>query len=467
MDNDQMDEKVRGFRLKNVSILLFLVEALLAVLILIESGVALDCFEDQKRTSDVTEQAQKLVYDLEQETFYLMAQSRLYIAAEDTTYMNSYFERLENKTSRKTMVADFRRKYGAENKDVCDTLDDAVMGSDTLLEMDLHALSLMSRYLELETQTLPESLQEYELSAEELALGKEEWKTLAHELLFGAEYTGIEKDLMAKFAEIHDWLLEHTAQKTEEYTARMSGSLSFERLMAFLLILIMSIVFVGILLLVVRPLNSIARQLQEEAVIETRGFYEMRYLASSYNDFCRVNEASKLELNQQANYDALTGILNRGSFNRLCDFFRGSLHPIVFLLIDVDTFKSINDNYGHEVGDQALKKVARVLKESIREEDYAIRYGGDEFCAILVGLKPSEKQSIGSKIDSMNRILMNPTEEGMPAFSLSVGVAFSPKGFNEEVFKKADKAVYFTKSNGRCGYTFYQEHMVKMDSKVR
>jgi len=120
----------------------------------------------------------------------------------------------------------------------------------------------------------------------------------------------------------------------------------------------------------------------------------------------------------------------------------------------VDKFKTVNDTYGHAVGDLALKKVASLLEECFRSNDFPIRYGGDEFTVIMTEITPEQKGVIERKLKYINNTLQSLVDEEIPKLSVSVGIAFSEQGFSEDLFEKADGALYKTKENGRCGYTF-------------
>jgi diguanylate cyclase (GGDEF)-like protein len=157
----------------------------------------------------------------------------------------------------------------------------------------------------------------------------------------------------------------------------------------------------------------------------------------------------------RADHDALTGLLNRAALQKLSRQLEKSDIPMALLLCDVDNFKTINDNYGHELGDQALIKVARLLGQTFRNVDSVIRYAGDEFVVLLLHASPEGKSVIAEKIDSINRTLQSP-EGDFPKLSISVGVAFSPKGYRDDLLQNADQALYHTKAAGRCGYTFYE-----------
>ena len=147
--------------------------------------------------------------------------------------------------------------------------------------------------------------------------------------------------------------------------------------------------------------------------------------------------------------------MNRGAFEQLKTAFKTYTDPFAFLIIDVDKFKLINDGYGHETGDDVLKKVAKLLEKSFRSTDYPARIGGDEFAVIVTNITPDMKTVILNKINAINETLMNPDDD-LPQVSLSVGAALSECGFTDDLYKKADTALYEVKEHGRCGCRFFE-----------
>ena len=85
------------------------------------------------------------------------------------------------------------------------------------------------------------------------------------------------------------------------------------------------------------------------------------------------------------------------------------------------------------------------------------RIGGDEFAVIMTNCAEELRPVIQEKIDAMNQKLQNP-DDGLPKVSLSIGIAFSDSGFPDDLYKKADSALYIVKENGRCGCHFYDEN---------
>lgn len=151
---------------------------------------------------------------------------------------------------------------------------------------------------------------------------------------------------------------------------------------------------------------------------------------------------------QQASLDSLTQLWNRGAFDRLLmeslAHAEGSRQPMSLLLIDLDHFKEYNDRVGHPEGDQALIRVAKLLKESARSGDHAARCGGEEFALIL----PDTSKLNALKLAERLRVNMDTTS--LP-LTLSAGVATFPSDAQtaEELVRIADRALYEAKHLGR------------------
>ena len=158
------------------------------------------------------------------------------------------------------------------------------------------------------------------------------------------------------------------------------------------------------------------------------------------------------EQERQAITDGLTGIANRRSFSRTLarEFERAHRYqqPLSLIMLDLDYLKVINDNFGHQIGDEAIKAVGRVLKESSRSIDLAARYGGEEFCLLL----PNTQLSMAEQLAERLRHLINELHlEGPGHISVSIGIATFPIHAEDSdmLFRKADEALYEAKLAGR------------------
>ena len=194
-----------------------------------------------------------------------------------------------------------------------------------------------------------------------------------------------------------------------------------------------------------------------------------RFLAVTYNKIYLENQETQKLIRHEAEHDALTDALNRGSFEKILSIYEKGQSDFAMIICDVDSFKTVNDTYGHAVGDEILKKVASLLQKAFRSIDYVCRIGGDEFAVIMVDMTTDLTNTIKEKINLVNDLLSNPAD-GLPPVSLSVGVAFSDRQDpGESIFKDADHALYHVKQHGKHGCGFYgaeQEPCAEPDAAV-
>lgn len=160
---------------------------------------------------------------------------------------------------------------------------------------------------------------------------------------------------------------------------------------------------------------------------------------------------------REALTDGLTGIANRKAFDaeieRIDSEVRkvGSIYSL--LMLDIDHFKSFNDNYGHQVGDQVLRLVAKALTDGIKGRDVAARYGGEEFGIILPDTGLQAAVTVGNalrKAVASKDIVNRSTGEKLARITISIGVAeFTPDEKTVDLIGRADAALYTAKHNGR------------------
>jgi diguanylate cyclase len=176
------------------------------------------------------------------------------------------------------------------------------------------------------------------------------------------------------------------------------------------------------------------------------------------------------QLEQQVTIDELTGLLNRRGFiNALNDhlkFHKRNKQIAALLFIDLDQFKNINDSMGHDAGDELLKNVAIILKDSVRETDIVGRFGGDEFVIGLLDIAaPEDAAGISNKI--INEISKPFVINQMEVFiGASVGITLFPDDAEilADLLRNGDNAMYQAKKKGKNCYVFYEQ---KMEEKAK
>ncbi len=165
------------------------------------------------------------------------------------------------------------------------------------------------------------------------------------------------------------------------------------------------------------------------------------------------NRHKELEKEREmARIDSLSGLLNNGSFSEVAqkeiERSRRYGHPLSIIFLDFDDFKSVNDTYGHVLGDKVIKDVGSVIKENIRSTDYASRTGGDEFVLLLPETAAAEAEAYIKRVQKKMKesIILN----GNPAtFSIGLASFDLPPETTEELIKQADKLMYKAKQAGK------------------
>ena len=182
---------------------------------------------------------------------------------------------------------------------------------------------------------------------------------------------------------------------------------------------------------------------------------ELNFEAST-QELDRIRNSLR-EAEQRSNTDALTGLANRRSLD---EFLRSAQivamekgEPLSALLIDIDHFKDFNDTYGHQVGDQVLRLVAKVLQENVRDQDLAARYGGEELFAVLPGADLDVCAGVAERIRgrvSDARLTQRSTGMEISSVTVSIGVAqFKLAESAEALIERCDRALYQAKRSGR------------------
>ena len=163
------------------------------------------------------------------------------------------------------------------------------------------------------------------------------------------------------------------------------------------------------------------------------------------------------EVTNEAQRDFLTGLFNRKVFDRMMDdlthYAFTEKKPLSLLMIDVDHFKHFNDEYGHLIGDEVLKMVARLLKDTVKGTDIVARFGGEEFAVILPHTPISGAQVVAENIrNGIASKELKHKESGTSFGSVTVSVGIAAYGMNDSVptlIRRADEAMFAAKREGR------------------
>jgi len=159
------------------------------------------------------------------------------------------------------------------------------------------------------------------------------------------------------------------------------------------------------------------------------------------------------EIRDMANKDFLTGAYNRRFFydSGTAIFLKAKREKrdICIAMLDIDKFKNINDTYGHDIGDVAIKEVSRILNQILRKSDLMARFGGEEFCVLLENISLEDTTHLFEKIrDTFEKNIFTIADIEVQ-FTVSIGVFYGIQNTLDDMIKIADNGLYFCKQNGR------------------
>lgn len=170
----------------------------------------------------------------------------------------------------------------------------------------------------------------------------------------------------------------------------------------------------------------------------------------------KTKEESLKEISMK---DSLTDLLNRRAIELNIDVYVDSAISegmAALLFVDIDNFKGVNDSFGHAMGDEVLRVFSSEIKRLFRATDIIGRSGGDEFIIFMKDIK--DLDIVSKKAEAIRRIFSESSMDVYKELSCSIGIAVFPKDTRrpQELFEKADKALYFAKESGKNTFKFYE-----------
>lgn len=279
--------------------------------------------------------------------------------------------------------------------------------------------------------------------------------------LTGTELTNAMVDKFKTVVDLQTYLLQHIHEVAEQEKAS-----NLRYLLWTILVSLVSLVTAIITMIYARrsvfvPLIqarqilfdlSRSRDSEQPEVEDVKNKDTLFAAIQKLEDMLQQRDALEFRLKNIAHSDSLTGLSNRFALEEYTKFLEA--HPSKFsqtclMIIDIDHFKQVNDQYGHRVGDEMIRGVTACLKDNVRASDFVVRYGGDEFLVLIENIEMSQSIVIADKIRaeiSATSILDPDGNEIL--VSVSVGVAVGADSWLE-LFEKADTALFKAKAAGR------------------
>lgn len=384
---------------------------------------------------------------------YLTNQVRSFVITGETEHVVLYYNEAQVTRSRDKAV-ERMREYLVDER-ALNQLNTALQISDQLMETEEYAMRLMVEGLSQDITRYPAALQQIELTSEDKLLFPLRQQEKARSMVFANEYESAKEEIISRINQGTDVLMNTMLGEQVTSSERLLNVLHAQQVLIGGLMLSLLLVAVVIFSTVINPLRRQISGISQDRLLSEEGSSELQYLARTYNQMYEQNQRATEKLNYEATHDALTGLFNRAAYDTMRREAAQTRSKIALVLVDVDYFKSINDKYGHDMGDRVLRCVADTLQSSFRGEDMVCRIGGDEFSVIMNNADSGLAELVRSKMHRVAEKLAHAGED-MPAVTLSVGVAFSDQqSENRDLFKCADLALYQIKEAGRNGIGFY------------
>lgn len=406
-------------------------------------------FGELRRASDAFIECESATSELNDACSYLTEQARLCVTTGKMSYADKYFNEVDIVKRREDAVSTLKKRFA--HTDAFKSLKQALKQSNDLMQTDLYAMRLVCEASESMPSTWPSAIRQVELDPSDAALDNTQKGERAQQIIMDSNYQHRRDNISTSVRFAGNALVQKT--QSDQQSATQKFLIAFRNIC--LLFALFACGMLGVCLLVqrtvVRPLENYSELIAHGEISPITGSRELRHLAATYNKTYRENARHQMRIRYQAEHDALTKLLNRGSFDEMLAELEKRREPFGLALIDVDTFKRINDGYGHEMGDRVLKRVAKVLLGAFRGTDFVFRFGGDEFAVIMMDMVQDQAGAVADKVAHINDMLLHPTDD-LPPVSISVGVATSDRTpAAKPTFTNADSVLYQVKEQGRCG----------------
>ena len=438
--------------MRKASRIFMLVAFIVATALYISDSMVTHGYLRMERASERYIIAQQAAADLEAGSDTLTEAVRSFVVTREIQYLQNYFTEANVTRRRDEAVSDLESMM-SRNSAAYERLSTALALSNELMYDEYEAMNLILSSGEYDDSLIPEVLKETALSPEAAAKSPAEKYAQALSLVYGDRYEDYKARIRSNADACTEELIEASDRERTRLNERMSVLLGVQTVLTVALLAVVLAIVLYISGWIRKPLTRMVEQMRAKKTVPPAGAEELRFVSETYNAIFEENRRTQERLAYGNMHDALTGLYNRTAYNFMrhdLDMSRNAL-----LLVDVDKFKGINDNYGHDVGDLVLKRVAEVLKYSFRSTDFVFRLGGDEFVVIMSNVDSSMRDQVKRKIDQANVMLQKPADD-LPPTSLSVGVAFADRENPEgDIFKDADVALYRVKEAGRCGCYIY------------
>lgn len=442
-----------GLRIKNLNYI-FIIVILISSAVLF--GLSLSLSKEYNEGTQITDEYNRMEQDAINVRFasdYLTKSVQLFVVTGEKVYLNDYFEEINITKRREKAIADLGEMENTG--EILGNLEKSVNESMNLTKLEYQAMRYAAEGYGYDVSDLYEEVRTADLPAKASDMTDKEKIREASNIVFGTEYYEYKSRIYnyeTKFVKDAEALME---ELQDEGRRQMHTLIVLQIIMICIIAILGFILFLTIARLVVVPLKNAVKSISGgESIDPITGTFEIKYMSNTYNGFHKTSTELQKQLKTDAERDALTGVLNRRGYHTVIDRLALETFPMAMVILDVDDFKRINDNYGHAVGDEVLQKIGHMLMDVFRDTDITSRIGGDEFVVLMSDITPKGQNAIKEKIDRINYDLQNPEDDSLPKVTMSAGCFFSSSGFTDHMFTEADRRMYEAKKSGGAKICF-------------
>lgn len=426
------------------------------------------CVARQQEIEQSRRQCEAQSQQLVNASDYLTSEVLRFIVTGDRKSLNNYWNEVDNIRNRDRAIEELRKLKLTDEEMALVNL--AKEESDRLVYGESRAMRLVAESIGMDLETLPNQVAAVELTDKEERMTAAEKQEAAVAYIFGDEYVAGKEVIWNSLDECRKMLRSRKDVELKTAMEETNRQLALAQLDNFLVLTLLVVALVSFYLLVLKPFLKYSASLSRADGVSPMhlapaGSLEVQEFAKVFNRVYSQWRAQNERLKELNATDALTGTANRETLYQyleaLIEKRNGSLGVV---MLDIDSFKSFNDTYGHQAGDEVLAKLGRLLAGIIREWDgLAARLGGEEFVLVVPDAQAEKIDRVAGAvmygIQEMNlrHELLPLTDTHVTASLGSILWTGEEERTPKELIHYADLALYQAKKNGKNQHVMFSE----------
>ena len=451
MSPNRIKHLSKGMSLKLASWIVSIIAFLISGALIFSSIFLTIEYVDVNRSTQKFLDMKDVASEVQLASDHLTDQVRTFVVTHDEQYMKHYFKEIETERRQNALNKIHDNILDSEAHEEVHTYIEAAIQEST----DLENLEYFAMKLICVEHSIDYSKYQKVIDAD-ISSVTEDKDEAAIKAVYGTEYLDRKNRITTNITTAVHKLDEAMEKTVIDSTNKLKVMMYFQSAIIFANIVFIAAAIILMHLYIVSPMNKAVVSLLDNKDIKVRSNKEFNYLADTFNVIRTQNEHVKEKLIYEAEHDKLTGLYNRTGYDTL--YRRIKLNKAIYVLLDIDKFKEVNDTLGHEMGDKVLSRTAHILDKYFNDDNsYVFRIGGDEFAVLIENVNPSMNQDILNKCQKMNAEISK-KEGKIPGTPLSIGVAYGEDNdTTDTLFKKADIALYEVKNKGRADVKLFQK----------